>query len=151
MAHNCPGEPEHRKHATATPEQTDEVSSGWCDILAKAYAQMGPEWAAAALPQVTINEFGTVDPSEPQSKKRRREEENESALGGLRNPERAVQKVKGWYRADPQAFEAAYVGAVIAVGVFFAQFVVRWYKYNVWLPPPPSDLDSTLDVFTGGL
>ncbi|KAH8071714.1 hypothetical protein JL721_4216 [Aureococcus anophagefferens] len=39
-----------------------------------------------------------------------------------------LEKVKGWYRADPQAFEAAYVGAVIAVGVFFAQFVVRWYK-----------------------
>ena len=62
-----------------------------------------------------------------------------------------LEKVKGWYRADPQAFEAAYVGAVIAVGVFFAQFVVRWYKYNVWLPPAPPDLDSTLDVFTGGL
>ncbi|KAK7230572.1 pseudouridine 5'-phosphatase [Aureococcus anophagefferens] len=63
-----------------------------------------------------------------------------------------LEKVKGWYRADPQAFEAAYVR-----GGHRGRRLLRPVRralvqaYNVWLPPAPPDLDSTLDVFTGGL
>lgn len=49
------------------------------------------------------------------------------------------------FRKDPQNFKAAYASFVIAFGVFIGQAVVRWCKYNVWMPPPES-MDRALDL-----
>ena len=49
------------------------------------------------------------------------------------------------FREDPENFKAVYAASVVALGVVIGQAVVRWYKYNVWLPPPDS-LEKTLDL-----
>ena len=49
------------------------------------------------------------------------------------------------FREDPENFKAAYAASVVAIGVVVGQAVVRWYKYNVWLPQPDS-LEKTLDL-----
>ena len=49
------------------------------------------------------------------------------------------------FRADPENFKAVYAASVVALGVVIGQAVVRWYKYNVWLPQPDS-LEKTLDL-----
>ena len=49
------------------------------------------------------------------------------------------------FREDPENFKAVYAASVVAFGVIIGQAVVRWYKYNVWLPQPDS-LEKTLDL-----
>ena len=61
------------------------------------------------------------------------------------------EKLKALFRSDPETFEAFYGAAVIAVGVAIGQAVVRWYKYNVWLPQGPADLSQTLSDFSDAL
>mmetsp|Transcript_10408 Transcript_10408/g.32013 ORF Transcript_10408/g.32013 Transcript_10408/m.32013 type:complete len:299 (-) Transcript_10408:22-918(-) len=52
--------------------------------------------------------------------------------------ERDEGPLKEWfkekYRADPDAFKAAYVAVVVSGALAVGQAVVRWYKYDVFLP-----------------
>jgi len=49
------------------------------------------------------------------------------------------------FRDDPENFKASYAAWVVVFGIVVGQAMVRWYKYNTWLPAPES-LDKSLDL-----
>ena len=63
-------------------------------------AERAPQFARKRTFTI-LTEHSLTDPLEEESKKAKRERENEEAIGGLRNPHKAAAKVEGWAVTGP--------------------------------------------------
>ena len=108
LAGKCPGAPEHPKHPTLEGRVIGpDGAQCWLTELASEYAQSLCECLAAGYEQVASRPLepadaprmigrSLLDPLLPQTKRQRRDTANAEALGGLRNPHIAVERLPGW-------------------------------------------------------
>ena len=77
-----------------------EYPEDLCNSVAAAYdshcAEHGMEPMDLDALRTTMTEGGTVDPLDIESRKQRRNRENEEAIGGLRNPHKSIRRIPGW-------------------------------------------------------
>ena len=117
LAQRCPGQPGHAPHQKLrgwtkyADGQTGwltalgaEYPEGLCHTLARGY--VNHTGSPAEINKVKINEDGTVDPLEPESKRVIREQENKDAIGGMRSPHKSLTKVPGWKQTGQTINEA---------------------------------------------
>ena len=108
LARRCPGSPEHPKHPTLEgrvigpdgvecwlTELASEYPQGLCECLAATYEPVASQPLEPADAPRMIGRT-IVDPLLPQTKRQRRDTANAEALGGLRNPHIAVERLSGW-------------------------------------------------------
>ena len=109
LERRCPGEPDHPPHIVlrGLTEYHDgtvgwrtaraaEYPQGLCEALAGAYANTKD--ARGEVQRVTFQDGATVDPLRPPTLRRKREQENTDAIGGMRNPHLACERIPGWKR-----------------------------------------------------
>ncbi|CAK0911850.1 unnamed protein product [Prorocentrum cordatum] len=104
----CPGAPSHLHHS---PPDGKVLATGGrlvsrralcaeppedlCEAMAAAYGAGGQCLPAPPAP-VHIVLQGRVDAGAPDARKRRRQRENDAAIGGMRSPALSLQQVPGW-------------------------------------------------------
>ena len=108
LSQTCPGVPLHVKHPSLEgrvigpdgvevwlTELAAEYPQGLCESLAEAYAGFAQQPLTPADGPY-LKGRALLDPLLPPTKRQRREASSSEALGGLRDPHKAVEQVPGW-------------------------------------------------------
>ena len=81
-----------------SPASGSEYTDAMCRFLAE-QALRSEVWKGVPGITAYISEEGTHDPMEPETKKARRERENQDAIGGMKSPHISIARLPGWTSA----------------------------------------------------
>ena len=81
-----------------SPASDSEYTDAMCRFLVE-QAIRSEVWKGVPGITAYISEEGTHDPMEPETKKARRERENQDAIGGMKSPHISIARLPGWTSA----------------------------------------------------